>query len=138
MSVQLLGRLSNGYQLTLPLFLEGQSANDAQDDLKQINLAQLCVDHPKRTLAVIQQSEAMMEAGIKPGDTLIVDQGAQATTGDLVLVNLQGDLMVRRLELQPTPRLMSAHRDYDTLVIPEDEALEIIGRVSHCIHTFGN
>ncbi|MCH8532844.1 MAG: hypothetical protein LAT65_18490 [Saccharospirillum sp.] len=138
MSVQLLGRLNNGYQLTLPLFLEGQSASDAENDLKYVDLAQLCATHKDRSLAVIQQSDAMQGIGIRTGDILIVDQSAPASQNDIVLVNFQGDLMIRTLELLPTPRLLAAHPEYNILVIPEDGELEILGTVSHCIHSVSN
>lgn len=138
MSVQLLGRLNNGYQLTLPLFLEGQPASDAENDLKSIDLAQLCVNNKDRSLAVIQQSDAMEGVGIHAGDILIVDQSAHAQQDDIVLVNFQGDLVVRILELVPTPRLLAAHTDYETRVIPEDGELEILGTISHCIHSVSN
>lgn len=138
MAVQLLGRLNNGFQLTLPLFLEGQSAFDTDSELKRVDLAQLCGRHLNRSVAVIQQSEAMEGAGIRPGDTLIVDQSIQAQQNDIVLVNFLGDLMVRTLELQPTPRLLAANPDFETLVVPEDGELEILGVVCHFIHSFSN
>lgn len=138
MSVQLLGRCETGPQLNLPLFVEGQSAGEDEGldhDLPGIDLASLCMRNPESSILVSVQSMAMAEAGIIAGDTLIVDRGASTSQGDIILADYNGELMVRELQLTPSPRLLARHPDFDTLVVPEDETLNLIGKVNHIVRS---
>ncbi|WP_394169596.1 S24 family peptidase [Saccharospirillum alexandrii] len=138
MSVQLLGRCNTGPQLNLPLFVEGQSVDDDEGldhDIPGIDLASLCIRNPESSILVSVHSMAMAEAGIIAGDTLIVDRSARASQGDIILAGYNGELMVRELQLTPSPRLLPRHPDFDILVVPEHETLSLIGKVSHIIRS---
>jgi DNA polymerase V len=138
MSVQLLGRCEAGPQLNLPLFVEGQSVDDDEGldhDIPGIDLTSLCIRDPQTCILVSVQSMAMAEAGIIAGDTLIVDRTAKTSQGDIILAGYNGELMVRKLQLDPSPRLVPCHPDFETLIIPEHDTLSVIGKVSHIIRS---
>jgi DNA polymerase V len=138
MSVQLLGRCEAGPQLNLPLFVEGQSIEDDEGldlDIPGIDLASLCIRNPEHSILVSVHSMAMADAGIIAGDILIVDRSLKADQGDIILAGYNGELMVRELQWNPTPRLIPRHPDFDIQIIPEHETLSLVGKVSHIIRS---
>lgn len=139
MAVQLLGRSEAGPQLNLPLYIEGQTADQADpdgfDDLQGVDLNSLCLRTPEATLFVAMDTQAMEGAGIQAGDVLVVDRALKPDQGRVILAGFQGDLLVRELVLRPSPRLIARHPDVEDLVIPEHSELVIYGVVTQVIHT---
>jgi DNA polymerase V len=43
-------------------------------------------------------SDAMVDAGIFSGDTVIVDRSVKAVNGKVVIANLNGEMLIRRFE----------------------------------------
>ncbi len=142
MSVQLLGRCENGPQLNLPLYIEGQSSDlggsAALDDLHGVDLNSLCIRHPESTVFITMESQAMEGVGIHAGDVLVVDQALTPDQGRVILAGFQGELLVRELQLRPSPRLIASNPDFDELLIPEHSELTIYGVVTQVIHTLRN
>ena|SRR5690554_3731370 len=124
-------------QLRIPLFAESVSAgfpSPAQDYVEQeLDLNQLCIRHPCVTYFVRVQGDSMLEAGIHPGDILVVDRSLQPVHGQIVIAAFHGELTVKRLELVPRVRLVPCNRNYPPLEIPADSELEVMGVVTHAI-----
>ncbi|WP_108124557.1 S24 family peptidase [Saccharospirillum mangrovi] len=141
MAVQLLGRSVAGPQLNLPLFIEGaeasQDAAASVDESAGIDLNQLCLRYPERTFFVAVETDAMIDAGIAPGDVLIAHQAQTARSGQIVIASVQGELTVRELQLSPSPRLIAHHPDMETFVIPDSETLTILGIVTQVLRSIG-
>lgn len=139
MAVQLLGRSETGPQLNLPLFVEGHSCDvpgeDLTDGLAGVDLNLLCIRRTDDTFLVAAQSDAMIEAGIQPGDILVVDRSIKARQGHIIIAGFQGELTVRELQLRPSPRLLPYNNAYDIAIIPEDSELTIYGVVTHILHS---
>ncbi len=77
----------------------------------------------------------MVDAGIFPGDVLVVDRSLEARHGDVVIAEYGGELTVKKLELKPVVRLLPMNRHYLPLVIPEGDDLAIFGVVTTVIHS---
>ena len=139
MAVQLLGRSDAGPQLNLPLYIEGQSADQADpddfDELQGVDLNSLCLRNPQASLFVAMDTQAMEGAGIHSGDVLVVDRALKPDQGRVILAGFQGDLLVRELVLRPSPRLISKHPDFEALIIPEHSELVVYGVVTQVIHS---
>lgn len=139
MAVQLLGRSEAGPQMNLSLFVEGHAPDlpgaDPTDDLPGLDLNTLCVRRPADTFLVSAETDAMIDAGIQPGDILVVDRSLKAGQGHIIIAGFQEELMVRELQLRPSPRLLAHNCDYNELIIPEDSELAIYGVVMQIIHS---
>lgn len=124
-------------QLRIPLFAESVSAgfpSPAQDYVEQeLDLNQLCIRHPCATYFVRVQGDSMLEAGIHPGDILVVDRSLQPVHGQIVIAGFHGELTVKRLELVPRVRLVPCNHNYPPLEIPEGSELEVMGVVTHAV-----
>lgn len=123
----------------LPLFSEAVAAgfpSPAADFCEaRLDLNELCVQHPAATYFVRAQGDSMLEAGIFPGDVLVVDRSLSAKHGDIVIASFNGELTVKRLETKPVLRLMPMNRKYGPIEIPEDTDIEIFGVATTVVHS---
>ena len=127
--------------LTIPLFLERVSAgfpSPAEDYVeKTLDLNELCIQHPAATFFVRVQGESMTEAGIFPGDVLVVDRSLQARHGDIIIASLETEMTVKQLHLSPPPaRLLPRNPCYEAIVIGDDMVLEVFGVVTNVVRSF--
>lgn len=137
MKASLLGRAGLWPLQPLPLFMERVSAgfpSPAQDYVEQaLDLNELCVRHPAATFFVRVQGDSMIEAGIHPGDILVVDRSLRADHGDVVIVSLDGEFTVKELALRPRIQLLPRNVLYAPIEIPEGMELEVFGVVTNVI-----
>ncbi|MDY0189935.1 MAG: translesion error-prone DNA polymerase V autoproteolytic subunit [Desulfuromonas sp.] len=126
-------------QLEIPLFLEAVAAgfpSPASDYCeRRLDLNELCVKRPAATYFVRAQGDSMLDAGIFPGDVLVVDRSLDAKHGDIVIVAFDGELTVKKLETTPSVRLVPMNTKYAPIVVPEESDLEIFGVVTNAIHS---
>jgi DNA polymerase V len=141
MPCSLLGDYKPVSILTIPLFLERVSAgfpSPAEDYVeKTLDLNELCIQHPAATFFVRVQGESMTEAGIFPGDVLVVDRSLQARHGDIIIASLETEMTVKQLHLSPPPaQLLPRNSGYEPIVIGDDMVLEVFGVVTNVVRSF--
>ena len=126
----------------MPLFSEAVAAgfpSPATDYCEaRLDLNDLCVQHPAATYFVRAQGDSMLEAGIFPGDVLVVDRSLTAKHGDIVIVALNGELTVKKLETKPALRLVPMNSAYAPVEIPEETDIEIFGVATTVVHSLKN
>lgn len=137
MQVKPLGEVSPATHIPLPIFTERVSAgfpSPAQDYVERtLDLNEQLVRHPAATYLVVAQGDSMKDAGIHPGDILIVDRSIKPVHGHIVIAELYGELTVKRLELQPAPRLVPCNPLYPAIELDEGAELSVMGVVVHSI-----
>ena len=104
----------------------------------RLDLNELCVKHPAATYFVRAQGDSMIDAGIYSGDVLVVDRSLTAKHGDIVIVALNGELTVKKLETKPTLRLVPMNSEYSPIDIPEETDIEIFGVATTAVHSLQN
>lgn len=139
MSVTKIGESSEFVSLDIPLFLDCVPAgfpSPASDYCeRKLDLNELCISKPAATYFVRAQGDSMIDAGIFPGDVLVVDRSIDAQHGDVVIAEFNGELTVKKLETTPTIRLVPMNKHHTPLLIPEGSHLEIFGVVTSSIHS---
>ena len=139
MSVVPIGKSSNFTSLDIPLFLDSVPAgfpSPASDYCEsRLDLNELCIKTPAATYFVRAQGDSMIDAGIFPGDVLVVDRSLTARHGDIVIAEFNGELTVKKLELKPQTRLVPMNKKHAPVDIPEGAELEIFGVVTTSIHS---
>lgn len=122
----------------IPLFGSNVSAgfpSPAQDYVERtLDLNELCIQHPAATFFVRAEGLSMIEAGIYPGDVLIVDRSLNARNGDVVIASLHGELTVKELHLGSEPSLIARNPEMQPILITPEADFEIVGVVSYVIH----
>lgn len=140
MSCILLGDYASLSRLKIPLFLERVSAgfpSPAEDYVeKTIDLNDLCIQHPAATFFVRVQGDSMIEAGIYPGDVLVVDRSLRARHGDIIIASLETEMTVKQLHLSPEPvRLLPCNPAYQPIIIEGDMVMEVFGVVTNVVRS---
>ena len=142
MSVINIGESGEFEQLGIPLFLDAVTAgfpSPATDYCeRKLDLNDLCVRNPAATYFVRATGDSMIDAGIFPGDVLVVDRSINASHGDIVIVSVDGELTVKKLETKPKTRLVPMSSKHSPIDIAEDADLEVFGVATNVVHSLRN
>ena len=87
------------------------------------------VDTPSRTFLLTVKGESMLDAGLFPGDVLVVKRGALAVPGDIVVVNASGEGTVKELAQDEVGELYLRARNPAYPDIAPAEGFEVMGVV---------
>ncbi len=101
----------------------------AQDPL---DINQRVVSNPAATFYVeADTGTSMVEFGIFPGDTLVVDRSLTPKSGDIVMVNWEGGFTIKQVRRRAGRyELHSGNAGRAPIVVPEEVELEIWGVVT--------
>ncbi|WP_106478093.1 LexA family protein [Phytohalomonas tamaricis] len=107
----------------------------AQDyDGGSLDLHERFIRHPSATFYVTVDGDSMLEAGIHPGDTLIIDRSLETLPGRIVIAVVDGEMTVKRFEIRHgRPYLVSANPKYAPIPF-NDDGYQIWGVVRCVIH----
>jgi DNA polymerase V len=138
MTVENIGEGGEFKQLDIQLFSDAVPAgfpSPATDYCeRKLDLNELCIQHPAATYFVRAQGDSMIDAGIFPGDVLVVDRSITASHGDIIIASVNGELTVKLLETNPKMRLVPMNSQHDPIDIPEAADLEVFGVATTVIH----
>jgi DNA polymerase V len=140
--------------LRLPLYsgkvAAGQSrwasaAQDYDDDDEgtlggRLDLNTHFVTNPPATFLMVVEGDSMIEAGIYPGTTLIIDKSVEARSGHIVVAWVESQYVVKRLYKRgKVVELRSEnpdHSKYPPIRFKDDEELMIWGVVAHGVNRY--
>ena len=71
------------------------AVNDVR--VEGLNVDAYLVDQPSRTVLLTVKEDSMIEAGLMPGDTVVVKKGAPTKPGDVVVAIVDNEFTVRYL-----------------------------------------
>lgn len=101
----------------------------------RLDLNQHLIKHPAATFFVKVSGSSMINAGIFPGDILIVDRSLEAADKKIVIAVVDGELTVKRLRIRAgRPFLEPENDQYTPIEITPDMTFEIWGVVTNVIH----
>lgn len=104
-----------------------QPANDVLSDV--VSVDEYLIKSPSRTVMLTVKGDSMIDAGLLPGDTVIVERGAPSSPGDIVVAIVDGEYTVKYLAKDKAGfHLKPGNKDYP-LIRPKD-GLEVFGRVA--------
>ncbi len=131
-------REKDSHKHRIPMLALGVSAGlpTASDDTieREIDLADMLLEHPESTYFIRVVGDSMTDAGISDGDTLIVDCAVQPRAGQIVIAKVYGELTVKRyLQVDGRPVLRAENRRYKDIAITADMEFTIVGVVRNCI-----
>lgn len=122
-----------------PLFREGVSAgfpSPAEDFMEsRLDLNSHLIQHPAATYFVRVVGDSMVGAGIYPSDILIVDKAIEAKNGQVVIAQVNGDFLVKRLSKSKTSIVLVADNPaYPNIDVTNNPDFFVWGVVTNCIH----
>ncbi|MDI9223608.1 translesion error-prone DNA polymerase V autoproteolytic subunit [Pantoea sp. EABMAA-21] len=118
-------------RVRIPLFAEPCAAgfpSPAADYVeKELDLNELCIRRRASTFFVRASGSSMEGLGLYDGDVMVVDRAEEASHGDIVIAEVEGEFTVKRLQLQPRLALLPMNPAYP-VIYPEE--LQLLGVVT--------
>ena len=107
-------------------------AEDFYGQGDDLDLNERVIGNPAATFFVeADTGTSMVEFGIFPGDTLVVDRSLTARHGDIVMVCWEGGFTVKQLRLRAGRyELHSGNPAHAPILVPEDVELDVWGVVT--------
>jgi DNA polymerase V len=133
--------ISNPRPLPRPIYsgkvLAGQSRfpSPAQDyEQKTLDLNDRFIANPPATFFFTVKGDSMVGAGIFDGATLIVDRSLRPKSSNIVIADVDGEWMVKRLyKRSGVIKLLSENNLNEPIVLKEGQELVIFGVVTYVI-----
>lgn len=111
----------------------GAAADDYME--RGIDLNEQLIRNKPATFFFRMDSDAMIDAGIYNGDTLIVDRSIKATNGKIIVAVVNGEMLVRKLYADIKGiSLIAENKKYASIKIDEFSNYAAWGVVSYSIH----
>lgn len=111
----------------------GAAADDYME--RGIDLNEQLIRNKPATFFFRMNSEAMTDAGIYPGDVLIVDRSIRQANGRIIVAILNGELLIRRLsDGFNKKRLVAENKKFGDIEIDPLAGFAVWGVVLYCIH----
>ena len=125
--------------LRLPLVsanVEAGFPSPADDHLERsIDLNEELVRNPAATFYVRVSGESMRDAGIHPGDLLMIDRSVTPVDRQIVVAMIDGEFTVKRFRNRNGKITLEAENPaFQPIELGEDQELTIWGAVTYIIH----
>jgi len=136
------GRVFVVKPLHLPFVLSYVSAgfpSPADDYIESsIDLNRELIRHPFATFCVRASGDSMIDVGIRPNATLIVDRMIETKSGDIVIARIGDEICVKELFIDDEGKvfLVPKNDNYKPIIIDENMDFEIWGKVVCAINKF--
>ena len=109
----------------------GAAADDYAE--RGIDLNEQLIKNKPATFFLRVNSDAMSDAGIHVGDVVIVDRSLEAKNGKIVIAVVDGELLIRRLEItEAKMALAAANKKLHSIDVTDK--LKLWGVVTYIIH----
>jgi DNA polymerase V len=103
---------------------------------ESLDLNQFLIRHPAATFFVKVEGDSMIDAGIFPGDILIVDRAIEPYHDAIVVAVLNGEFTVKRIKKEKHRLfLMPENKNFMPIEINEETAFLVWGVAIYTIHT---
>lgn len=94
------------------------------------------VRQPSRTVLIPVTGDSMIEAGIHPGDRVVVERDAPARPGDVVVAVIDGEFTLKTLGVEDGEAVLRPANPAYPVLRPADDRLQIFGVVVGLIRTY--
>ena len=127
-------------ECSLPLAMcrvEAGFPSPADDYMEgSLDLNRHVIKHPSATYFVRASGDSMTGAGIFDGDLLIVDRSLEPVHGKVAIIEVDGQLTVKRLyKLNGRTLLQSENESYPPIELKEGNEVVVWGVVTHVLHS---
>ncbi len=144
LAAQLLQQDSTGRLLPSRFFSEirvlgtveaGLPAPAEEGHLDTINLEAHLIRNPQATYLLRVQGESMIDAGILPGDAVLVERRKEAKTGDIVIAEVDGEWTMKVFRKRGRRVLLEPANPHFPTIVPKQH-LRIAAVVIAVIRTY--
>lgn len=101
-----------------------------------LDVNEFLVSHPNTTYIYRVSGDSMIDAGILPDDYVLVDSSVEPRSGDIVVVQLDGEYTIKELRLGDRPMLVARNPNFSPIAIEEHMQIKIIGPVISVVRKY--
>jgi DNA polymerase V len=102
-----------------------------------LDLNNYLIRNPAATFLVRVVGDSMIDAGIQPGDLLVVDRSVEASEGSIVVAVVNNEFTLKRYSARNgCPELLAENADFPPIRLAEGDEASIWGVVKHAIKDF--
>lgn len=107
----------------------------AEDYLEaMLDLNRMLIKNPSATFYGRVKGNSMKDAGVDPGDLLVIDKSLAYRNNALAVCFLNGEFTLKRIKIEgDTLLLMPANPDFQPIVVKEDADFAVWGIVTYII-----
>ena len=132
-------KLKKGIELKRPILgcnIPAGFPSPAQDYIEgTLDLNEYLIMHPNSTFFVSVIGTSMVNAGINPGDILLVDRSISPLDENIIIAIIDGELTVKKLNvINGVYWLLPENNNYSPIRIYEGDSFSIWGVVTYIIH----
>lgn len=109
-------------------------AHDVLSDTLTID--EYLVEHPSQTVLVTVKGDSMIDAGIHPGDIVVVEKRSGAKAGDIVVAIVDNEFTLKYLQREKDRFVLRPANPAYPVIRPKGQ-LEIFGVVAGLIRKYG-
>ncbi len=95
---------------------------------ERISIDEHLVANPSRTILITVKGDSMIDAGIHPGDVVVVEKRASAQPGEIVVAIVDNDFTLKRLHMERGRIVLKPENRSYPVIRPKGD-LEIFGVV---------
>lgn len=99
-----------------------------------LDLNRLLVHDRVATFIMRVAGHSMHSAGIYDGDEIIVDRSLSVKHGSVVVVSLNGQMLVRRWQVDGAHVSLLSDESPLPVVLTEGDEVEVFGVITRCLH----
>ena len=102
-----------------------------------IDLNEELIHRPNSTFVVRARGHSMIDAGISPGDLIIVDRSLKPRHGSVIVAVLDGELSIKTLSIKSKHDILlkSANKNYEDVHVSEEMDFMIWGVCTCLLYT---
>ncbi len=129
-------------RIELPLALEKIEAgfpapNGGYVDT-HLDVNEFLIEHPSSTFIYCVNGSSMIEAGILPGDYVLVDTTVPVQDLDIVVASIDNEFTIKELHLKPHPHFVARNKDYPPFEVNECSEVKIVGKVTGVVRRYAH
>jgi SOS regulatory protein LexA len=119
----------NFFRIPLAESVRAGAPSSASDSLPEMmSIDEQLVSHPSRTVFITVKGDSMIDAGIRPGDVVVVEKRTTAKDGDIVIAMLDNEFTLKRLQNEKGRFVLKPENKAYPTIRPKGD-LEIFGVV---------
>jgi repressor LexA len=100
-----------------------------------LTIDEYLVRHPSRTILITVKGDSMIDAGIQPGDVVVVEKRVAANVGDIVVAIIDNEFTLKRLDRERGRIVLRPENKVYPVIRPKGDA-EIFGVVVGLIRKY--
>ena len=100
-----------------------------------LSIDEYLIAHPSKTVLITVKGDSMIDAGIHPGDVVIVEKRASANVGEIVVATIDNEFTLKRLHKERGRIVLKPENKAYPVIRPKGE-LEIFGVVVGQFRTY--